>query len=71
MDRNLQQYAVSKEHIEQLSNIDVRIVRVAPIFVEFAVGYTIGILRTVIRAMCPRNHIELLAAWSWSKTMTK
>ena len=48
MDRISQQYAVSKEHTEQPSNIDVSMVTVAPIFVVFAVGYAIGVFTLLI-----------------------
>ena len=60
MDRILQQYAVSKEHTEQPSNIDVSIVKLAPNFVVFTVGYTIGIFVLLIE-LCA--HGIILKYW--------
>ena len=60
MDRILQQYAVSKEHTEKPSNIDVSIVTVAPIFVVFAAGYAIGIF-VLLNERCA--HGIILKYW--------
>ena len=54
MDRIRQQYAVSKEHTEQPSNIDVSIVTVVPIFVVFAAEYIIRIIVLLIERCAHR-----------------
>ena len=56
MDRILQQYAVSKENTEQPFTIDVSILRVAPIFVVYAVGYTSGIF-VLLMELCAHGNI--------------
>ena len=60
VDRILLQYAVSKEHTQQPSNIDVSIVKGAPIFVVFAVGYIIGIFVLLIKLSA---HGIILKYW--------
>ena len=58
VDKIIHQYAVSKEHTEQPSNIDVSIVTVAPISFVFAVGYVIGIFVLLIKLSARGNILK-------------